>query len=589
MSRKTLCVAAAAVIAAAMSAMSIAAATASAVTEPVTFKNWAVWGSLTPKKINEPVVLPKGSTFNGVSEVTVTATSLSGTVSGTIAVPPFNASIKLVGLVPTTVGVTFTQVGAAEGTLTGAPASDCSNLRFGSSCANLSVNTNANIGITETGLLGIDVPTECETSEPVAFHLSADLPIGELILQDAGPHFTGTVTIPNISCGGLDGIPVELLLTTLMSGPENPYSLNLGPHEPAAPTVETQEATSVSQVSADLHGTSNPNGEPESECHFEYGTSISYGASAPCSWRVGSAFAVYAPLTGLSEGTTYHYRLAAKNPLGTSYGTDQTFTTLGGSPEYGRCLAQKGGNYADGGCLTVAAKKGVPDHKGKFEWSPGPTPSCIAQKKGEYTDTSCATKSAKPKKGAYEKASAGYTSTTGPVTLETAELNGSTVRCTAGTASGEITGLNAGTERLTFTGCESAGKKCTSEGADGTPSGSAGTIVTNLLRTRLLGPVAGKVWTDLASAEHEPYSSEFGCEGPLLRTIGSLAGVQTGDIDAPSLTSTTSFSVEEGKEAEQAVFTEVSEDKGSSWSGPESSTLVTRATNTSPSAVEIRP
>jgi hypothetical protein len=587
MSRKTLRFAAA--IVAALGAMSIAAATASAVTEPVTFKNWAVWGSLTPKKLNEPVVLPKGSTFNGVSEITVTPTSLSGTVSGSIFVPPFNASLKLAGLLPTTVGVTFTQVGAAEGTLTQVPSSDCSNLRFGSSCANLSVNTNANIGITETGLLGIDVPTECETSEPVSFHLSADLPIEQLILQEAGPHFSGTVTIPSISCGGLDGIPVEALLTTLMSGPENPYALNLGPHEPAAPTVETREATSVSQISADLHGTSDPNGEPESECHFEYGISTSYGTSAPCSWRVGSGFAVYAPLTGLRENTSYHYRLVAKNPLGTSYGADQTFTTLSGSPEYGRCLAQKGGNYTESGCLTVAEKKGVPDHKGKFEWFPGPAPSCVAQKKGEYTDSGCSTKSTKPKKGAYEKASAAYTSTSGPVTLETPALNGSTVTCAASSAGGEITGVNAGTERVTFTGCEAAGKKCTSEGVDGTPSGSAGTIVTNLLHTRLLGPVAGQVWTELASAEHEPYSAEFGCEGPLFRTVGSLAGVQSGDVGAPSLTSTTSFSIEEEKEAEQAVFTELSENEGSSWSGPESSTLVTRSANTSTSAVEIRP
>jgi hypothetical protein len=589
MSRKTHRFAAAAAIVAAVSVMSVVAATASAITEPVAFKNWAVWGSLTAKKLNEPVVLPKGSTFNGVSEITVTGTSLSGTVSGTIAVPPFNASLKLAGLLPTTVGVTFTQVGAAEGTLSTVAPSDCSNLRFGSSCANLSVNTEANIGITETGLLGIDVPTECETSEPVSFHLSADLPIEELILQQAGPHFTGTVTIPNISCGGLDGIPVEVLLTTLMSGPENPYSLNLGPHEPAAPTVETQEATSVSQISADLHATSDPNGEPESECHFEYGTSTSYGTSAPCSWRVGSGFAVYTPLTHLSENETYHYRLVAKNPLGTSYGADQTFTTLSGSPEYGRCLAQKGGNYAEGDCLTVAEKKGVPDHKGKFEWFPGPTPSCVAQKKGEYTDSGCSSKSAKPKKGTYERASAAYTSTSGPVTLETPALNGSEVTCAASTAAGEITGLNAGTERVTFTGCEAAGKKCTSEGADGTPSGSAGTIVTNLLNTRLLGPVAGQVWTELASAEHEPYSAEFGCEGSLFRTVGSLAGVQSGDVGAPSLTSTTSFSIEEEKEAEQAVFTELSEDNGSSWSGPESSTLVARATNTSTSAVEIRP
>ena len=247
MSRNRGRIAALVVMLAAVGTMSVAA-TASAVTEPVTFTNWAVWGSLTPKKLNEPVVLPKGSTFNGVSEITITPSSLSGTLTGSIFVPPFSASVKLVGLVPTTVGVTFTQVGAAEGAITQAPASDCSDPRFGTSCVTLSVNTKANIGITETGLLGIDVPSECETSEPVDFHLSAALPIEELVLRQAGPHFTGTVTIPTIKCGGLSGIAVGTLLTGLMSGPENPYALNIGPNEPAAPTTVTQEASSVSQI-----------------------------------------------------------------------------------------------------------------------------------------------------------------------------------------------------------------------------------------------------------------------------------------------------------------------------------------------------
>ncbi|MGD0452152.1 MAG: hypothetical protein ABSB69_01020 [Solirubrobacteraceae bacterium] len=580
-----------AVLLAAIGAMFVATTSASAITEPVTFTNWAVWGSLTPKKLNEPVVLPKGSTFNGTSEITITPTEFSGTLSGNILVPPFQASLKLLGLIPTTVGVTFTQVGAADGTLTTAPAADCSNPRFGIACAKLTVDTKANLGITAAGILGIEIPTQCETSEPATFNLSAYLPIGELVLQEAGPHFTGTTTIPSISCdGGLLGLPLSALLSALMSGPENPYALNLGPNEPAAPTVATQEASSVSQISADLHATVDPNGEAESDCHFEYGTSTSYGTSAPCSWRVGAGFAVYAPLTGLSENTTYHVRAVSTNTLGTSYGADQTFTTLSGSPEYGQCVAQKDGNYADGNCQTVAEKKGVPDHKGKYEWVPGPAATCVAQKKGEYTNSSCTTKSVKARKGTYEKTPGPvFTSTTGPVTLETAALGVSQVTCAASTATGEVTGTSTGTERITLTGCEASGKKCTSEGPNGTPSGKAGTIVTNLLRTRLLGPVSGQVWIELASSEHEPYLAEFGCEGKLYRTRGSLSGVQSGDVNVSSLTSTTRFSVEEGKEAEQALFTALSETGGKSWSAAESSTAVMLASNTAGTNVEIKP
>ncbi len=549
-----------------------------------------MWGSLTPKRLNEPVVLPKGSTFNGVSEITITPTEFSGTLEGNILVPPFKASLKLIGLIPTTVGVTFTQVGPADGTITTVPASDCSEPRFGTSCVNLSVTTKADVGITAAGILGIEIPTQCETSEPVTFHLSANLPVEQLVLKQAGPHFTGTTTIPTISCPGLTGLPLSVLLTSLMSGPENPYALSLGPNEPAAPTVATQEASSVSQISANAHATADPNGEQESNCHFEYGTSTSYGTSVPCSWRVGSGFSVYAPLTGLSEGTAYHYRVASTNTLGTSYGADETFTTLTGSPEYGQCVAQKGGNYLDGNCQSVAEKKGVPDHKGKYEWAPGPSATCVAQKKGEYTDAGCTSKSAKPRKGSYEKtAGPVYSATTGPVTLETAALGVSKVTCVAGTGAGEVTGTSTGTERFTFTGCEASGKKCTSEGPDATPSGKAGTIVTNLLRTRLLGPVAGQVWTQLASSEHEPYVAEFGCEGALYRITGSLAGLQGGDVGVSGTASTTRFSLEEGKEAEQALFTALSETKGKSWSAPESSTLVMLASNTSGTSAEIKP
>ena len=50
---------------AAVGVLFVATTAASAITIPYTFDNWAVWGSLTPKKLSEPIMLPKGSTFNG--------------------------------------------------------------------------------------------------------------------------------------------------------------------------------------------------------------------------------------------------------------------------------------------------------------------------------------------------------------------------------------------------------------------------------------------------------------------------------------------------------------------------------------------
>ena len=105
--------------------------------------------------------------------------------------------------------------------------------------------------------------------------------------------------------------------------------------EPTAPTLETEAASDVSQTAATLNATVNPNGEPVSDCHFEYGTSTSYGLSLPCSSLPGSEnspVAVSASLTGLSLNTTYHFRIVATNATGTSEGADQTFTTQPNTP-----------------------------------------------------------------------------------------------------------------------------------------------------------------------------------------------------------------------------------------------------------------
>jgi hypothetical protein len=582
MSRKTRRTAALVAALATVGLMFIATTAASAITIDYTFKNWALWGSLTPKKLNEPITLPAGSTFNGVGELVTTPTTLTGTVTGSIFVPPFNAALKVLG-VPTSVGATFTQVGSTEGSLVEAPIADCAGSHFGGNCVTLTVNSEAEVGITALGILGIDVPTHCEIVEPLKLSLKETLPLAELL--DEGSHFTGSTYIPPVNCG-LTGLALSPVLTALMSGPENSYSLHIGPNEPAAPTVVTQEASSVSQISALLHATVDPNGESESGCQFEYGETTSYGTSIPCEWApVVGGFNVEAPITGLSEDATYHYRISATNTLGTSYGSDETLTTLGGAPEYGMCVAEKHSRYADNGCQDLAEKKGVPDGKGSFEWMAGPSPACIAKKKGEYTNSACTAKSVKAGKGSFEREPGpGYTSSSETVTLETPGL-GRTVVCAASTGTGEVTGTSTSVDRITFTGCESAGKKCTSEGPNSTPSGTAGVIVTNLLHNRLLGPVVGQVWTELASSEHESYSAEFACEGVRFRTKGSLAGVQAGNVNTPSVISTTTFGLELG---EQALFSEVSENAGKSWSGPDLTNESTVMTNTAAAQTEIK-
>ncbi|HET7054137.1 MAG TPA: S8 family serine peptidase, partial [Solirubrobacterales bacterium] len=108
---------------------------------------------------------------------------------------------------------------------------------------------------------------------------------------------------------------------------ELPYASRLAS---SSPHVLAEAATEVTVQSATLHGKVDPEGA-DTTYEFEYGTSTSYGTSIPVPAKaVGHGMGekeVSAGLSGLSPHTNYHYRLAATNAEGTSYGKDQTFTT----------------------------------------------------------------------------------------------------------------------------------------------------------------------------------------------------------------------------------------------------------------------
>jgi hypothetical protein len=92
----------------------------------------------------------------------------------------------------------------------------------------------------------------------------------------------------------------------------------------------TGAAGEISFDEATVHGTVNPEGAAVTECGFEYGTSAEYGQSAECAAAVGSGTSpvgVQARLKGLEGGTTYHYRVFAKNSAGIVRAEDGTFTT----------------------------------------------------------------------------------------------------------------------------------------------------------------------------------------------------------------------------------------------------------------------
>jgi hypothetical protein len=114
---------------------------------------------------------------------------------------------------------------------------------------------------------------------------------------------------------------------------------------PNPPTVSTGETSSVTATSASIAGTVNPgssghSAQDDTTYYFQYGPTMSYGGQAPLApgdaGEGTSAITKEAALNGLEHGTTYHYRIVATNDNTntpqTTYGEDQTFTTLSTPP-----------------------------------------------------------------------------------------------------------------------------------------------------------------------------------------------------------------------------------------------------------------
>ncbi len=97
------------------------------------------------------------------------------------------------------------------------------------------------------------------------------------------------------------------------------------------PTVTTLSAGRISSNAAAVQGElTNLGGASSCNVWFEYGTTPSYGyTTTPITKTTTGKFIT--SIIGLTSSTTYYYRAVASNSAGTSYGTQKTFTTAGGT------------------------------------------------------------------------------------------------------------------------------------------------------------------------------------------------------------------------------------------------------------------
>jgi 6-phosphogluconolactonase (cycloisomerase 2 family) len=135
------------------------------------------------------------------------------------------------------------------------------------------------------------------------------------VTDDAGCSTQLIYTGQTMSCNGGSPATTTRLVT-------------ITPAAAHAPTAFTGPASNVTQATATLTGTVNPNGSATT-FYFQYGTSTAYG-STTTTQSAGSDTSNHsesASVSGLLPGTTYHFRIVAKNAGGTSDGGDMTFTT----------------------------------------------------------------------------------------------------------------------------------------------------------------------------------------------------------------------------------------------------------------------
>ena len=177
-----------------------------AAAQSIPFQNWTVKGSLKLKKLNQSTTFPAGSVFNGSADLA------TGDLTGHVTVPTFKARLTVFGI-------------PADATLELVEASPVSGkVVLGS--PNITVTGSSSFIIRIRRLASPYLPlnlvaSRCQTADPVTLPLNYTGPL-DLV---NGFRFTGTTTIPRLTGCGLS----TPLLTTLMSGPGNPFDVSIAP------------------------------------------------------------------------------------------------------------------------------------------------------------------------------------------------------------------------------------------------------------------------------------------------------------------------------------------------------------------------
>ena len=155
---------------------------------------------------------------------------------------------------------------------------------------------------------------------------------------------SGTYTI-TFSGSGLAG---DVARTVAVGGSSFLLDLVVGQSTGGEPEAITGAASAVSQTGASLNGIVNANGQ-DVDYYFEYGTTGQYGEISDV-FSTSANTSIRVDVSGLTEGTLYHYRLVAVTDAVTVYGNDRslvTTTRVDNASQH----ASGGGGGGSGGCF----------------------------------------------------------------------------------------------------------------------------------------------------------------------------------------------------------------------------------------------
>ena len=185
------------------------------------------------------------------------------------------------------------------------------------------------VAIDQTGVLAGKTVTSVAASEAHGWALCSDGSIAAWGFNSTGQLGDNTIThSPKPVLAKLDNLIAGERFTAVSSS-KNGYASYALSALPQAPTLTTLAANPLGSTIATLRGEVLPDGLA-GDLFFDYGVDSRYGfiaAATPATASGSAAIPAGAALSGLTPGSTWHYRLRLTTSHGHYYGEDRTLTT----------------------------------------------------------------------------------------------------------------------------------------------------------------------------------------------------------------------------------------------------------------------